>query len=157
MLYSISHRGPDKLRVLETNNALLAFARLKIIDFKDRSMQTMISEDKKHVLIFNGEIYNYKKLKIKIANKYNFKTSSDTEVLLAMLTIYGSDALNYVNGMFSFCYYDVENQIFTLARDRFGQKSLYYSIYKHSLYFSSEIKGLLAAGIDNSPDYKEYL
>ena len=154
MLYSISHRGPDKLRVLETNNALLAFARLKIIDFKDRSMQPMISEDKKHVLIFNGEIYNYKKLKIKIANKYNFKTSSDTEVLLAMLIIYGSDALNYVNGMFSFCYYDVENQIFTLARDRFGQKSLYYSIYKHSLYFSSEIKGLLAAGIDNSPDYK---
>ena len=102
MLLSISHRGPDKFRILDTKNALLLFARLKIIDFNDRSMQPMISSDKKHILLFNGEIYNFKKLKKQIGNKYNFKTSSDTEVLLAMLKIYGTEALNYINGMFYF-------------------------------------------------------
>lgn len=154
MLLSISHRGPDKFRILDTNNALLLFARLKIIDFNDRSMQPMISSDKKHILLFNGEIYNFKKLKKQIGNKYNFKTSSDTEVLLAMLKIYGTEALNYINGMFSFCYYDVNNRTFTLARDRFGQKSLYYSFHKNLFYFSSEIKSLISAGINNQPNYK---
>ena len=66
MLLSISHRGPDKFRILDTKNALLLFARLKIIDFNDRSMQPMISSDKKHILLFNGEIYNFKKLKNKL-------------------------------------------------------------------------------------------
>ena len=154
MLLSISHRGPDKLRILDTKNALLLFARLKIIDFNDRSMQPMISSDKKHILLFNGEIYNFKKLKKQIGNKYNFKTTSDTEVLLAMLKIYGTEALNYINGMFSFCYYDVNNKTFTFARDRFGQKSLYYSFNKNLFYFSSEIKSLISAGINNQPNYK---
>ena len=160
MLLSISHRGPDGLRILSTKNALLSFARLKIIDFNDRSIQPMINSDQKHILLFNGEIYNFKKLKKKIGTNYNFKTTSDTEVLLAMLIIYGLEALNQINGMFSFCYYNDHNKKFTLARDRFGQKSLYYCLSNKLFYFSSEIKSLLAAGISNKPDYKsisEYL
>ena len=71
-----------------------------------------------------------------------------------MLKIYGTEALNYINGMFSFCYYDVNNKTFTFARDRFGQKSLYYSFNKNLFYFSSEIKSLISAGINNQPNYK---
>ena len=70
MISSLYHRGPDKIKVLETSDSLLAFSRLKIIDFNDRSMQPMISDDKKHILLFNGEIYNYKELK-----KYREKIS----------------------------------------------------------------------------------
>ena len=87
MLISQAHRGPDGHRILITKSSLLGFSRLKIIDFNNRSMQPMVSEDKKHVLLFNGEIYNYKSLKNKIGNSYNFRTSSDTEVLLVLSLI----------------------------------------------------------------------
>lgn len=153
MVLAQSHRGPDGHRVLKTPTALLGFSRLKIIDFDDRSMQPMISKNKKYVLLFNGEIYNYKKLKADIGNKYKFNTSSDTEVLLAMLILYGLDSLKKINGMFSFCFYDVDKNLYTLVRDRFGQKPLYFSIENGSFYFASEIKSLLAAGITNTPNY----
>ena len=160
MISSLYHRGPDKMKVLETSDSLLAFSRLKIIDFDDRSMQLMISDDKKHILLFNGEIYNYKELKKNIGKKYPFKTSSDTEVLLAMLKIHGMSALKYLNGMFAFCYYNVIENSYVLARDRFGQKPLYYSISKNSFYFASEIKSLISSNVDVSADFasiSEYL
>ncbi len=160
MISNLYHRGPDKIRVLETTNSLLAFSRLKIIDFNDRSMQPIISDDKKHILVFNGEIYNYKELKKNIGKKYPFKTSSDTEVLLAMLKLYGISALKDLNGMFAFCYHNVRENSYILARDRFGQKPLYYSIDKRNFYFASEIKSLIASNIDTSPDLtsiSEYL
>jgi len=153
MVVAQSHRGPDGHRVLKTPTALLGFSRLKIIDFDDRAMQPMISKNKKHVLLFNGEIYNYKKLKAEIGNKYKFNTTSDTEVLLAMLILYGLDSLKSINGMFSFCFYDVDKNLYTLVRDRFGQKPLYFSIEKDNFYFASEVKSLLAAGIKNTPNY----
>ncbi len=160
MISSLFHRGPDKLKVLRTKNSLLAFSRLKIIDFDNRSMQPMISEDKKHILLFNGEIYNYKELKKKLEKKYNFITESDSEVLLAMLKLYGLSCLKDLNGMFAFCYLNILENTFTLVRDRFGQKPLYYSIDEDSCYFASEIKSLLSAGINNSPNFSsisEYL
>ena len=126
MIVAQSHRGPDGHRVLKTPTALLGFSRLKIIDFDDRSMQPMISKNKKYVLLFNGEIYNYKKLKADIGNKYKFNTTSDTEVLLAILILYGLDSLKSINGMFSFCFYDVDKNLYTLVRDRYGQKPLYF-------------------------------
>ena len=160
MISSLYHRGPDKQKILKTNNSLLAFSRLKIIDFDNRSMQPMISSDKKHILLFNGEIYNYKELKRKVLNKYNFVTESDTEVLLAMLKLYGTSCLKDINGMFAICYINLQDNTYTLARDRFGQKPLYYFKDKNSFYFASEIKSILAAGVENLPDYmsiSEYL
>ena len=160
MISSLFHRGPDKQKVLRTKTSLLAFSRLKIIDFDNRSMQPMISEDKKHILLFNGEIYNYKELKKNLEKKYNFITESDTEVLLAMLKLYGLSCLKDLNGMFAFCYLNIAENTFTLVRDRFGQKPLYYSIDEDSCYFASEIKSLLSAGINNSPNFSsisEYL
>jgi asparagine synthase (glutamine-hydrolysing) len=153
MLYSQVHRGPDGHRILRTKSALLGFSRLKIIDFDNRAMQPMVSKDEKYALVFNGEIYNYKQLKNKIGGKYKFNTSSDSEVLLATLILYGLDGLKEINGMFSFCFYDVNKNIYTLVRDRFGQKPLYYSINRGSFYFSSEIKSLLVAGIKNDLNF----
>ena len=153
MLYSQVHRGPDGHRILRTKSALLGFSRLKIIDFDNRAMQPMVSKDEKYALVFNGEIYNYKQLKNKIIGKYKFNTSSDSEVLLATLILYGLDGLKEINGMFSFCFYDVNKNIYTLVRDRFGQKPLYYSINRGSFYFSSEIKSLLVAGIKNDLNF----
>ena len=108
MISSQIHRGPDGHRILKTKSSLLGFSRLKIIDFDNRSMQPMVSEDGRYVLVFNGEIYNFKDLKNKIKNKYKFTTSSDSEVLLAILILYGLDGLKEINGMFSFCFYDVK-------------------------------------------------
>ena len=144
MLSIQSHRGPDGHRVLKTNNSLLGFSRLKIIDFNDRAMQPMVSRDNKHVLVFNGEIYNYKYLKKKIGKKYTFNTLSDTEVLLAVLILYGIEGLKLVNGMFSFCYFDVDNNTYTFVRDRFGQKPLFYCNFNDQFYFASELKSLIA-------------
>ena len=83
MISSLFHRGPDKLKVLRTKNSLLAFSRLKIIDFDNRSMQPMISEDKKHILLYNGEIYNYKELQNSLKTHWSFNSNSDTECILA--------------------------------------------------------------------------
>jgi len=147
-----SHRGPDGHRVIRTPSSLLGFSRLKIIDFDDRAMQPIISKDKKYILLFNGEIYNYKKLKANIGNKYRFTTTSDTEVLLAMLILYGIESLKHINGMFAFCFYDVEENTYILARDRFGQKPLYFTNKKNYIYFASEIKSLLASGLKPDPN-----
>ena len=102
MISLLSHRGPDKIRILKTKSSLLAFSRLKIIDFSDRAMQPMISQDKKYVLLFNGEIYNYKKLKKILLINITLLQNQNTEVFLAMLILYGTDCLKHVNGMFSF-------------------------------------------------------
>ena len=104
MIVAQSHEGPDGHRVLKTPTALLGFSRLKIIDFDDRSMQPMISKNKNMSYSLMGKFYNYKKLKADIGNKYKFNTTSDTEVLLAMLILYGLDSLKSINGMFSFCF-----------------------------------------------------
>tara|TARA_B100000686_G_scaffold331260_1_gene394548 strand:+ start:2565 stop:4454 length:1890 start_codon:yes stop_codon:yes gene_type:complete len=154
MLSIQSHRGPDGHRILKTNNSLLGFSRLKIIDFSDRAMQPMVSRDNKHVLVFNGEIYNYKYLKQKIGKKYNFETLSDSEVLLAVLVIYGLEGLKFINGMFSFCYYDVDANTYTLVRDRFGQKPLFYSKFDDNYYFASEIKSLVFINQETKLNYE---
>ena len=160
MISLLSHRGPDKIRILKTKSSLLAFSRLKIIDFDDRAMQPMISQDKKYVLLFNGEIYNYKKLKKNLVNKYNFITKSDTEVFLAMLILYGTDCLKHVNGMFSFCFINLEQNSYIMGRDRFGQKPLYYYKQNDSIYFASEIKSILSSNFNiksNPKSISQYL
>ena len=144
---SIKHRGPDAGGTVILNESRFAFGqrRLAIVDIDSRSNQPFWSNDKSTVLIFNGEIYNYKELRKKI--EYQFKTESDTEVLLAGLKLHGVNWLGNSNGMFAIAYYDINKKELVLARDRFGIKPLYYYNDGKVLVFSSEIKGILNSGL----------
>lgn len=158
MIKTLKHRGPDALGCKVSNNCAFGHARLSIIDLDSRSNQPMISSDGRFKLIFNGEIYNYKELK-KIIKNYNFKTQSDSEVILAAYSKWGTDCLNYFNGMFAFIIYDKKkNQIF-VARDRFGIKPLFWAKKNNKYIFASEAKAILTQ-ISTKPNinyFKRYL
>jgi asparagine synthase (glutamine-hydrolysing) len=146
MINEINYRGPDFSDVYFHNDICLAHSRLSIIDVDARSNQPFFSQDKKHVIIFNGEIYNYKVLKNELLNtgKYQFLTESDTEVLLYSYIEYGFSFLKKIDGMFSFAIYDFIKQQLILARDRMGKKPLYYTQCKdRSFVFASELKAIL--------------
>jgi len=142
----IIHRGPDDEGVFtETNrnySIALGMRRLSIIDLFQGS-QPIYSDDKSIVIVFNGEIYNYKLLKAKLELKNDiFKTNSDTEVILKMYLEYGVDSFSQLEGMFAFSIYDKNiNKIF-IARDFFGEKPLYYSNINDQFIWASELKSL---------------
>jgi asparagine synthase (glutamine-hydrolysing) len=135
------HRGPDATGVVRFNQVILGHKRLKIIDLEDRSNQPFYSKDSRYILVFNGEIYNFEKLKRD--NNINCRTPSDTEVLLELYERYGSDCLPMLDGMFSFVIFDtLTNKIFA-ARDRLGVKPLYIYQSREILLISSEISPIL--------------
>ena len=136
----IKHRGPDYNENFSNDKIFAHHCRLSIQDLKVRSKQPFFSKDKRYMLLFNGEIYNFKILRKKLINKYNFITSSDTEVVLAAYLIFGDKFLNKINGMFSILIYDFKLNKFLISRDPFGQKPLYYYQDKESFIVSSEIK-----------------
>ena len=137
----LKHRGPDDSNYFKIDdNVLLGHTRLSIIDFSGGS-QPMSNENEDIWVTFNGEIYNYVELKKDLLDKgYKFRSSSDTEVLIALYEFYGVEMLNYLNGMFAFCLYDLKEKKTILARDRFGEKPLYYSFVNNQLIFGSELK-----------------
>lgn len=155
MLASQHHRGPDATgKYFDFGLCALGHNRLSIIDLSTEANQPFQDHSGRYVLVFNGEIYNYIEIKAELQSQYNFKTESDTEVLLAAFIIYGKSCLEKFNGMFSFVIWDnVEKKLFA-ARDRFGVKPFYYSLFKNTLYFSSEIKALHAGGIPKIPNEK---
>ncbi len=140
----IRHRGPDNSGYWksELNNVFLAHQRLSIIDLSSSASQPMISNNKRYIISFNGEIYNYRDLIKK--NKILFKEkniNSDTRVLLELISFYGvQKTAEMVNGMFAFCVWDKEDKVFHLVRDRFGEKPLFYYLGKDEFIFGSEIK-----------------
>ncbi|MEE9525446.1 MAG: asparagine synthase (glutamine-hydrolyzing) [Candidatus Woesearchaeota archaeon] len=136
----ISYRGPDDKGDYFDSNISLGHRRLSIIDLDKRSKQPMELMDR-YVITYNGEIYNYKEIK-KELSEYDFKTTSDTEVIVYAYDKWGKGCLNMFNGMFAFCIYDKKKKELFLARDRFGIKPLYY-IDNGKFAFCSEIKGLL--------------
>lgn len=140
----LSHRGPDASGSwASTNgNVYLAHNRLSIIGLDELSTQPMKSEDG-NVIVFNGEIYNYKELKSEELSDYTFKTLSDTEVILALYEKYGVDCLSYLQGMFAFAIWDEKNKQLFCARDRFGIKPFYYINSESRFAFASEMKVLL--------------
>lgn len=142
---SIIHRGPDGVCVTKYNNVVFAFARLSIIDLSDKAMQPMNSNDGKIHIVFNGEIYGYQKLRDSLKEKYNFKTTSDTEVILALYSIYGEQFIDYIDGMFAIAIYDEREQKIKLYRDRAGIKPLYYYWDGKVFVFGSEIKCIVKA------------
>ena len=143
-LHTIRHRGPDDSRVSRFSNITLGFCRLSIIDLSDAAMQPMASADGKIHVVFNGEIYGYKKIRKKLQKerKYFFRTQSDTEVILAMYQIYGERFINYIDGMFAIVIYDERKAKLYLYRDRAGIKPLYYFISGARFLFASELKAI---------------
>ncbi len=140
----MKHRGPDNEEYVEVDDICsLGHQRLSIIDVGRDGNQPMV--DNENFFVFNGELYNYRELKIELQNHKNvsFKSESDTEVFLKGLTHEGLSFLNKTNGMFSFALYNKESNRLVLGRDRFGVKPLYYMFQENVLYFSSEIKPLI--------------
>lgn len=140
----IIHRGPDEDGYYVGEHAALGFRRLSIVDL-ELSHQPMYSADRKKVMVFNGEIYNYQELKAELAAQgKTFQTNGDTEVLLAAYEAYGKDVLNKLRGMFAFAVYDIEKKQLFAARDFFGIKPFYYAPNMGgSFLFGSEIKAFL--------------
>lgn len=140
----IGHRGPDGSKTLRVSDVTLSFCRLSIIDLSDAAMQPMSSADGKVHIVFNGEIYGYKKLREKIQKekKYIFRTKSDTEVILAMYLLYGEKFIEYIDGMFAIVLYDERKGRLYLYRDRAGIKPLYYYMAGGQLLFASELKAV---------------
>jgi asparagine synthase (glutamine-hydrolysing) len=138
----IMHRGPDGHGFWKAPGDVcgLAHRRLAIIDLSPSGHQPMVGPNGS-VITFNGEIYNYKELMRELAHDWPFKSSSDTETVLAAYEKWGTDCLDHLRGMFAFALWDGE-RLFA-ARDRFGIKPFYYAIVDGVFYFASEIKALL--------------
>lgn len=144
----ITHRGPDGegFYIEEQGHLAMSMRRLAVIDLLSGD-QPMYSENKQVVIVFNGEIYNFKKIKEDLKNKYGciFNTNSDTEVILKGYEVWGKEVVQYLNGMFAFAIYDKLNHKILIARDRFGEKPLYYFKQKDSFFWGSELKSVLFA------------
>lgn len=146
MNQAMVHRGPDGEGYFEGGHIGLGHRRLSIIDLAGGG-QPLYNEDKTIVVVFNGEIYNYRKLTQELeARGHHFSTRSDTEVLVHLYEEHSEEMLAKLRGMFAFALYDLRNDCLLLARDRFGIKPLYYHERNGNLYFASEIKPLIAAG-----------
>ncbi|WP_151950432.1 asparagine synthase (glutamine-hydrolyzing) [Aliarcobacter butzleri] len=144
----LHHRGPDFQNSIKIGNKQFGHTRLAIIDLDEEANQPMIFDD--ILLVFNGEIYNYKEL-IHVEH-LECKTKSDSEVLIRLYQKYGFDFLNKLNGMFSFCIYDMKKDLYFCARDRYGKKPFFYYFKDNKFIFSSSVKSIL-----NLLDYKPNL
>ena len=153
IIKSIKNRGPDDdgYWTSKDKKNLLVNTRLSIIDTSERGKQPMISSDNRHVIVFNGEIYNYNDLKFEL-KEYNFKGKSDTEVILYLYKKHKEHCLNYLDGMFAFAIYDTFTQELFCARDRFGIKPFYYFQDSKGFYFSSEINTFEYIGFSMKPN-----
>ena len=143
MMDTLAHRGPDNQGQVSGKNFIFGHRRLAIIDL-EHGRQPMQLENERITLVFNGEIYNYLDLRQELIRKgAKFRTFSDTEVLLQAYRYYGIECLHKLNGMFAFAIYDARKQMFFAARDHFGIKPFYYSLFADgSIIFASEIKAL---------------
>ena len=141
----ISHRGPDGEGFYIDNDICLSHKRLAIIDLNNRSDQPFTDVNKQYVIIFNGEIYNYLELKkTLIEDGFEFKTESDTEVLLNAYIKWDVDVLSKIRGMFAFAIYDKKSKKIFCARDHFGQKPFFYYYKNNNFVFSSELTSLIS-------------
>ncbi|MBR2708190.1 MAG: asparagine synthase (glutamine-hydrolyzing) [Bacilli bacterium] len=139
----IAHRGPDSEGYYTDENIALGFRRLSIIDL-DGGSQPIYNSDKTKIIVFNGEIYNYQKLRKELTKKgYKFQTKTDTEVILHGYEEYKEKILDKLRGMFAFAIYDTKNKELFAARDFYGIKPFYYTKMDNTFIFGSEIKSFL--------------
>ncbi|MCF6351631.1 MAG: asparagine synthase (glutamine-hydrolyzing) [Cyclobacteriaceae bacterium] len=151
---ALEKRGPDNHGVFNDEMVGLGHRRLSIIDTSIEANQPMTDASGRYKLVFNGEIYNYKNLRNQLKNKgVSFANNSDTEVLLYSLIKEGSACISKLNGFFAFAFYDTLENTLLLARDRFGIKPLHIYQDADKLLFASEVKSLLAYGIDKKLNY----
>lgn len=140
----IAHRGPDGDGTFISYPVILGHRRLSIIDLSKEADQPMFNDDKSVVLVYNGELYNYKELIPDLKSKgHTFRTHSDSEVIIHSYEEYGFDCVNRFNGMWAFAIYDIKKKILFASRDRFGVKPFYYYSDPGQFVFSSEIKAIL--------------
>jgi len=147
MTDSLRHRGPDDEGLYIDGNVGLGHRRLSVIDLSPAGRQPMESRDKNLCIVYNGEIYNFKKIRKeleKLGHRFNSKT--DTEVILCSYQEWGVDCVKKLNGMFAFAILDKKNQQLFIARDRIGEKPLYYYFDNRKFVFASEIKAILEDG-----------
>ncbi len=141
-LKSIIYRGPDHMGIQNLDGMTFGHLRLAILDLDSRSNQPM--EYQGLHIVFNGEIYNFLEIKDQLVAKgYEFRTTSDTEVLLAAYKEWGSEMLQHINGMFAFVIYDIENNKLFCARDRLGVKPVYYRLKDDILEICSQLRPML--------------
>lgn len=151
MMETMKHRGPDDEGVFIENNIGLGFVRLSILDLTTAGHQPMISDNGRFVIIFNGEIYNYVEIREELKQKgYEFKTKTDTEVLLNAYIEWGQKCMDRLNGMWTFVILDRTSREVFISRDRYGIKPFYYYQDDNSFYFASEIPPILKV-IRNKP------
>lgn len=151
----IIHRGPDEDGVFSEENSDfsvgMAMRRLSIIDLSS-GQQPIFTDDKQIVIVFNGEIYNYRQLKVKLeAEGVSFNTSSDTEVILKAYEKYGVESFEWLDGMYGFSIYDKKINKLFIARDFFGEKPLYYMDTEKAFIWASELKSIIKT-IDFTPN-----
>ena len=154
MLKKLDHRGPDFKDYWIERNVFLGHTRLSIIDVSEKGNQPMVSHSGRFVIIFNGEIYNFKDLKLKLEKQkkiINWNGNSDTEVFLECIDFWGlTNALKLARGMFAFSIWDKKTKLLTLARDSIGEKPIYYGSFTNIFVFSSELKAIKSG-------FKKYL
>lgn len=145
MMSMISHRGPDEEGIESFEGATLGHVRLAILDLTSDANQPMRSFSGRSTIVYNGEIYNHNELRKELIQAgFRFKTRSDTEVILNAYEYWGERFLSKLNGMFALVIYDEKDGSVFFARDRVGIKPLYYYSNHNSIYFSSEIKGIVS-------------
>lgn len=152
MVQTQRHRGPDNEGVYISNSCGLGHNRLSIIDLSEAARQPFTDVSGRYWIVFNGEIYNYLELRNELQRQYEFRTASDTEVLLAAYLVWGEGCLDRLVGMFAFAIWDDSEQSLFAVRDRFGVKPFYYIYTDGRLAFASEIKALHRAGHSRKPD-----
>lgn len=152
---SLAHRGPDHNGIWNNEEACLGHRRLSIIDLSENANQPFYSANKQYVIVYNGELYNYRELKLELQRSaqgsseipYFFKTASDTEVVLAAFLRWGKDCLQRFHGMYAFAIYDTASKKLFCARDRMGVKPFYYHYSDEGFIFASEIRAILHCGL----------
>lgn len=155
MTDAIAHRGPNSQGIWHDEKCYLGHRRLSIIDLSDAGNQPFISQDGRYIMVYNGELYNYKDLKLELQRvehgaktlPYIFKTNTDTEVILASYLRWGAECVQRFNGMFAFAIWDKQEQKLVVFRDRLGIKPVYYQFKNGQLLFASEIRSLLKSDL----------
>ena len=135
MCRSISHRGPDNLDYWEDENIIIGHNRLAIQDLSINGNQPFSSNCGRYIIVFNGEIYNHLELRKLYLSTFDFKSSSDTETLIELISSLGIEkSIRLIDGMFSFAIYDRKDLCISLVRDRLGEKPLYYGIINNNFF-----------------------
>lgn len=158
MTDSIVHRGPDGEGQYIDGNMGFGHRRLAIIDLSPAGNQPMQTTDGRFIITYNGEVYNFKELRVQLeALGYQFHSQTDTEVVLNAYVEWGNKSLTKFNGMFAFAIWDKKEKKLFVARDRYGIKPLYYCLTDKYFVFASEIKAIIASGLYQSQLDKEGL